>query len=190
MCTLFKKKWIKEEKNHFLISWLCTIVFLTIIFAASLLFGLVVLLTDVSLQKQEAMSSKNSHPWASRILSRIETFICDLRGCGEKSCVSGLGGVESLKERRREGSRDQMDNGDSQTQLSPVLHCTWDDSAWRFGRVLYAFRRQRRGQESFRYRILSKEMAGAHMESERSEDKTWWEAIGRQSQSSAIRTLA
>lgn len=45
------------------------------------------------------------------------------------------------------------------------------------------------GQESFRYRILSKEMAGAHMEKERSKGKTWWEAIGRQSQSSAISNI-
>lgn len=40
-----------------------------------------------------------------------------------------------------------------------------------------------RGQESFRYRMLSKEMAGAQMEEERSEGKTRWEDIGRKSDS-------
>lgn len=42
------------------------------------------------------------------------------------------------------------------------------------------------GQENFRDRILSKEMAGAQMEKERGEGKTRWEDVGRKSQSSAM----
>lgn len=46
------------------------------------------------------------------------------------------------------------------------------------------------GQDSFRYRIPSKEMTGAQMEKERREGKPQWEEIGRKSQSSTIPTLA
>lgn len=47
-------KWIKEEKNHVLISQIYAIVFLTIIFAALVTAWAVGVLTGVSLQKQEA----------------------------------------------------------------------------------------------------------------------------------------
>lgn len=109
----------------------------------------------------------DTHPWASRILSRIETFICDLRGCGEKFCVSGLGGLRAWRSNGEKAAwtRDQWGSPDPALPCCTVLemivpgdseesYMPSEGNAW--------------GQESFRYRILSKEMAGAHMEKERS----------------------
>lgn len=117
--------------------------FLTIIFAALVTVRTVGALDRCQLVKTGGSWAWKFTAWSLQNIKQdldihlwLKRFWWEILGLR----VGSLWELEGRTARRQPGSTGPTEIFLS--QLSPIPHCAWDDSAWWFRRVVYAFRRQ------------------------------------------------